>query len=556
LGVRNSAALRGSFATALALAVVALCVTANATAAGGPPSATFVPTQLLETARANPDRVFEVIVQGRGNGSGIAASAVQHALSHTHGSAFGLKRRLATIDGVSAELTGAQLVDLAASDDVLAITPDAPLVVAGDSTTTCTNCPFEGLYWPYLSGVTPFWPSTSKKAAPPPQAPGIAVVDSGVEPSNIFFGNRVVKEISFTTFGTNSADDSYGHGTFVAGLAAGSISNWGGASPTSKIVSLDVVNDAGEASTSDVIAAADWIYQNKAAYGIRVATFALTGTQPTTFMFDPLDKAVERLWLSGVVVVAAAGNYGTGGPSGVLYAPANDPFVITVGATDMNATLDPSDDFVAPWSAFGYTPDGFAKPELSAPGRYMIGTVPVSSVMPALAPSRLIASGWMWMSGTSFAVPVVAGAAADVLALHPTWKPDQVKGALMLTAKPLAAGPAWSGGVGQVQTSAAAAVSDPPNPNLALNQFLVPDPGGDPTPVFDAASWSATAAANPAWSTASWTTASWTTASWTTASWTTASWTTASWTTASWTTASWTTAAQPADAQLSLLWLP
>ncbi len=301
-----------------------------------------------------------------------------------------------------------------------------------------------------------------------------------------------------------------------------------------------------------MIAAADWIYQNKDAYGIRVATFALTGTEPTTFMYDPLDKAVEKLWLSGVVVVAAAGNYGTAdSSSGVLYAPANDPFVVTVGATDMHDTLDAADDFVAPWSAYGYTPDGFAKPELSAPGRYMIGTVPTAAVMPTLRPDRLVATGWMWMSGTSFAVPVVAGSAADLLAVHPGWTPDQVKGALMLTAKPVPGGPAWSGGVGQVQAAAAAAVADPPNPNLALRQFLVPDPNGGPTPVFDAAAWSSTAAANPAWAAASWTTASWTTASWTTASWTTASWTTASWT-----TASWTTAAQPADAQLSLTWLP
>ena len=56
-------------------------------------------------------------------------------------------------------------------------------------------------------------------------------------------------------------------------------------------------------------------------------------------MYDPLDKAVEKLWLSGVVVVAAAGNYGVNGqPSGVLFAPGNDPFVITVGAADIGET--------------------------------------------------------------------------------------------------------------------------------------------------------------------------------------------------------------------------
>jgi len=541
----------------LLLAALALTAAGSAAAGGGHGGSALVPSPLLNAARANPDRVFEVIVQSRGKGSGAAAGAVGQAIAHVRGKASGLKRAFATIPAVSAELTGAQLLDLAESDDVLAITGDDTLVAAGDSTSTCTTCPFEGIYWPFLAGVTSFWQASGKKAAPAPQAPAIAVVDSGIEAANVFFGGRVVQQVPLVSDGANSPGDGYGHGTFVAGIAAGTVGTWGGASPTSKIVSLDVVNDAGEATTSDVIAAVDWIYANKGAYGIRVATFALTGTQPTTFMYDPLDKAVEKLWLSGVVVVASAGNYGTvDSPSGVLFAPANDPFVITAGATDMNDTLDPVDDFVAPWSAYGYTPDGFAKPELSAPGRYMIGTVPTSAVMPLLRPDRLVAAGWMWMSGTSFSAPVIAGAAADVLALHPMWSPDQVKGALMLTAKPLAGGPAWSGGVGQVQAAAAAAVSDPPNPNLALNRFLVPDPSGDPTPVFDAAAWSATAAADPAWATASWTTASWTTASWTTASWTTASWTTASWTTASWTTASWTTGAQPADVQLNLSWLP
>ena len=96
----------------------------------------------------------------------------------------------------------------------------------------------------------------------------------------------------------------------------------------------------------------------------------------STFRFDPLDKAVERLWFSGVVVVAAAGNYADTGRRGRPLRAGNDPFVITVGAQDVNDTLDAGDDFVAPWSAYGSTLDGFPKPELSAPGRYIVGAVP------------------------------------------------------------------------------------------------------------------------------------------------------------------------------------
>src|SRR5262249_23463301 len=161
--------------------------------------------------------------------------------------------------------------------------------------------------------------------------------------------------------------------------------------------------------------------------------------------------------LAGVVVVTAAGNYASNGQaSGVVYAPANDPFVITVGAADINGTADPADDFNAPWSAYGYTRDGFLKPELGAPCRYMNGAVPPSSTLYVQHPDRVVEPGYLWMSGTSFAAPVVAGAAADLLALHPGWTPDDVKGALMLTAAQTDPSTSpFALGVGEVQANAA-----------------------------------------------------------------------------------------------------
>ena len=92
----------------------------------------------------------------------------------------------------------------------------------------------------------------------------------------------------------------------------------------------------GESMESDVIAAADWVLANKDTYGIKVVNISMAGTSPTSFQFDPLDQAVERLWLSGVTVVVAAGNFGTGSAVDMSAAPGNDPFVITVGALDQN----------------------------------------------------------------------------------------------------------------------------------------------------------------------------------------------------------------------------
>ena len=144
------------------------------------------------------------------------------------------------------------------------------------------------------------------------------------------------------------------------------------------------------AMTRDVIAAADWILANKDQYNIRVANFSLHSASPASVFYDPLDRAVERLWFNGVVVVAAAGNYGIDGrPSGVTFAPGNDPFVITVGAQDMNHSVSTHDDTAAPWSAFGYTLDGFSKPELGAPGRYIVGPVPNSSTLVSERPTNI-----------------------------------------------------------------------------------------------------------------------------------------------------------------------
>src|SRR5205085_12487671 len=81
--------------------------------------------------------------------------------------------------------------------------------------------------------------------------------------------------------------------------------------------------------------------------------------------------------LKGVVVVVSAGN---GGPNTALYAPANDPYVITVGGTDDMGTAATSDDKLASWSSYGTTQDGITKPDLVAPGRHLVGPLAAGNV--------------------------------------------------------------------------------------------------------------------------------------------------------------------------------
>jgi hypothetical protein len=192
-----------------------------------------------------------------------------------------------------------------------------------------------------------------------------------------------------------------------------------------------------------------------------------------------------------------------------------------------------NDDVAAPWSAYGYTLDGFAKPDLAAPGRYMVGPVPTTATLYTERADHVVEPGYMELSGTSFSAPIVAGVSALILGKHPEYTPDQVKGALMLGTKPMPRATALSEGVGEVNAGRSIDVLNPPNPNKALNAFIVNDSsmGGR---VFDAASWADKAKHDASWADASWADASWADASWSAASWADASWADASFASASW----------------------
>jgi serine protease AprX len=513
-GISGLFPLYGRWLVAASVSAISLLGPVPANAA--PPPQAFVPTTLLQAAQNHRDQTFDVIVQGRrGRSTDDVTGDVRAEVAVDKGQARGISRRLALIRGVSAELTGSEIVKLANRPNILAITQDAPVRL-----TDFQSAYSSGQLWPYASGVARYWwPATQGWLT----APGIAIVDSGVDASVPDLASRV-QQVTLTHLEPNSPGDGRGHGTFVASVAAGQAAGYAGAVPNAPIFSLDVMDDHGMAMTSDVIAAAEWIYDHKDADGIRVANFSLGGTVPSSFQFDPVDKAVEKLWLSGVVVVAAAGNYAVDGqPSGVRFAPANDPFVITVGATDMVGTRWTGDDVTAPWSAYGYTLDGFAKPDLAAPGRYIVGAVPPGSTLPAERPDSVVAPGYMQLSGTSFSAPVVAGAAAYLLAAHPSWTPDQVKAALISTATPLPNAQPGSAGAGALNTVAAVKLTDPQDGNEPLTRFVVNDPVSG-SAVFDALSWAQTAAADPTWADAYWGSAYWGSAYWGSAYWGSAYW--------------------------------
>ena len=497
-----------AFALGAAVLVAALAPSAARAAA-------FVPPGLLEGAAANPTATVHVIVVGA---RGVSPGEIKNEkMKDAKGNQYGnVRRDFDFIGAVAADLTGAELVALAKTEGIRSITPDARVK---------ENALLPSVeLWPLAIRADSLWPVSLLSSTPKP--PAIAVVDSGIAAARDF-GDRVTDRVDFSSFAySDSGSDKYGHGTLVAGIAAGSWPTYRGVAPTAPLLSVRVLSGDGRSVLSDTLEAAEWIHDNRFSKRIGVVNFSIRSTTPNYSFHDPLNLAVEKLWHSGVVVVASAGNAGA---EPMLYAPASSPFAITVGAAGINGTVSTADDAVPPWSSHGYTAEGFAKPDVVAPGRYMAGPVPAASTLARSFPERVVQPGYMWMSGTSFAAPVVAGAAAQILAHRPTWTPDQVKGALMATARAVAA-PPLAAGAGLIDVSAAAALTSPPNPNASLYQFVA-------NGTFDAAAWTAHLAAGATWSSASWSSAAWSSAAWSSASWSSASWSSASWSSASWSNA-------------------
>jgi serine protease AprX len=518
---------RGAVLLAVASLALMLPLAASAVRDGiskqGNGTTYVAPSLTAFAASHNGGAKVSVIIQSSGGVAGATNAVNNLGL----GNGLGNLKNLDLVGGVAVTIPAEKLDKLAQTDGLI-VTPDAPL--HADAATTYSN-----QVWPYEAGNAALWADDAKNYAA--SMPSIAVVDSGVQ-ARADFGTRLVASVNLSSDPTNQTlSDLRGHGTFVAGIAAGSSAGYAGAAPTANLVSVKVMGADGSGSTSDIISACQWILDHKAQYNIKVANFSLHSSIVAPFYYDPLDKAVEKLWFGGVTVVAAAGNYGVAGaPSGVKYSPGNDPFVITVGAADLGGTVGIGNDIVAPWSAWGYTMDGFSKPEVSAAGRYMISAVPATSTLATSRPANVTAPGYMQLSGTSFAAPVVSGSAAQLLARHPSWTPDQVKGALMISARPLPKG-ALGGGVGEVTVTKANKTAGTANPNKALERFLLN--AGTTSQAFDSASWLDAAKTSASWDSASWVDASWLDASWDTASWDSASWDSASWLDASWDSASW-----------------
>jgi len=312
---------------------------------------------------------------------------------------------------------------------------------------------------------------------------GVAVVDTGVAGYLGDFagaaGSRVTASV-VTNPCASDADDHVGHGTHVAGLIAGNSLGLGGpalsgrymgVAPEADVISVKVSDDGGDTTVLDVIYGLQFVVEHRRDLGIRVVNLSLASSVAESYRSDPLDAAAEAAWLAGVVVVTASGNDGSAS-NAVSFAPGNDPFVITAGAIDDRGTSNPQDDGLPSWSSRGVTQDGFAKPEVLAPGSGLVATLAPGSSFAALCRDCAVGRTYLRLSGTSMATAVVSGTVALMLQHRPGLTPNQVKGTLVATARRVS-------GAGAVVNAAAALDGNGlANTGLTPNSLIDPSTGG------------------------------------------------------------------------------
>jgi serine protease AprX len=289
----------------------------------------------------------------------------------------------------------------------------------------------------------------------------VALIDSGVSPvPGLSAGGKLVygPDLSLESQAPNLHNyDTYGHGTFMAGLIAGNdgtASGYRGVAPGARIVSLKVATADGGTDVSQVIAAIDWVVQHRHDGGLNIRVINLSyGTNSLQSSgMDPLSFAVETAWKAGIVVVASAGNtgYQRGNGAPGLADPAYNPYVIGVGAYDTLGTADWHDDVVASYSASSTGAGGSKNPDFVAPGSHLQGLRDPNSLIDALHPDARIGTRFFRGSGTSEAAAVTSGAIALILQKYPTLTPDAVKRFITSNAQKVASFDSQAQGAGEL----------------------------------------------------------------------------------------------------------
>ena len=293
----------------------------------------------------------------------------------------------------------------------------------------------------------------------------VAVIDSGIDTRHRALRSRVLASVDFTG---GTGQDTYGHGTHVAGIIAGRPGRTAetrklqGVADEASLVNLRVLGDDGSGSASDVIEAIDWAIEHRTQFRIGVINLSLGAPVLQPYRDDPLCEAVERAVASGIVVVAAAGNFGKTEDGRIVFggitSPANSPYAVTVGAIDTHGTPERSDDTVATYSSRGPTAyDLIIKPDIVAPGSHIVSAEAAGSYLSRTYPERHVigrgTNGYMQLSGTSMSSAVVSGTMALLRQESSSLAPAEAKTVVQMASSFLPSADLLAGGRSEEHTS-------------------------------------------------------------------------------------------------------
>jgi serine protease AprX len=406
----------------------------------------------------------------------------------------------------------------------------------------------------------------------------VAVIDSGVAPvPGLNTAGKVIygPDLSFESQVPNLRNlDTYGHGTFMAGLIAGHDATltapyanapataYRGVAPDARIVSLKVATADGGADVTQVIAAINWVVEHKNDNGMNIRVLNLSyGTNSIQSAgTDPLSFAVEQAWKKGIVVVAAAGNTGyqkgVGAPG--LADPAYNPLIIGVGGYDTMGTASTADDVMGSYSASSAACSTCKKPDYVAVGSHLQGLRVPNSYIDGHHPEGLLGTRYFRGSGTSQAAAITSGTVALLLQKYPALTPDEVKRFIDVNASKVPSTNSQMQGNGEIDLAALLTAAPQPyvqtvakstgagsievargSDHLTLGTTVLSgekDIFGKP---IDTVALAKAEAAGSTWSGGIWNGSTWSGSTWSGSTWSGSTWSGSTWSGSTWSGSTW-----------------
>lgn len=299
--------------------------------------------------------------------------------------------------------------------------------------------------------------------------------------------DRVIKTIDITNEENGAAyfsqpHDNAWHGTMTSAVCAGdgslSRSLYRGLAKDANLVLIKTQNEEGKITDENIAKALQWVKDNHKAYNIKIVNLSLSGDVEEAYGVSEINLLAENLFENNVLVIAAVGNKEDGG----ILPPASSPHVLAVGGLDDQNKID--GDIILYHSSYGITIDGLSKPELISNAIWIPapilpdtkahkkagvffkslenedyltaiiqnnaellqeehvnlfdGTEKIwKTVKKIIWKEKFISPDYMHVDGTSFAAPIVASVAAQMIEANPAITAYEIRKILLQTALPL-----------------------------------------------------------------------------------------------------------------------